>query len=870
MPNVTHYLRLELLANFDKLLPTIEIEDAKKHKGQSGVLGKAYAALLFSSINAGLNVATRAPIQNPAKKEDEFMETGLVAVGSYSRSERNHPSYELLKFIMPVIAEEAQALAEEDRKELNLLSEEDKAALVELNKFKEALKGEKKETWLGMYSSPEERLEHYFSLMPVRWLLAICHKVAKTMNTKYKKKSAFGEAFSPKKNFEDLFSEKHKRFSSKDFPKIEKDWTFNEVMAYRVNLAQKAAKNTGTTSENLVHVFAPKTEYPCVMFDLRNLIEALKKQALNDLKCRPAEGEPLDELKIDEFINKELKINDLGEGSNTVKGLNNLLLSYFCGVVNFYSELVYFDYIEMQSQGSFGSIRPSITDTGYSFRVSLGLVPFEYLTSFKMAIGTFLKQVTDSLKPLSELLLEDFLVRKARKAEDESDKSELDRLAHNPYRIELANAVAFKKNLVGLTPLIEKFYSVDKTNFSELVPAKPIDVAFRAQSLNVTTVVSNSGSDAPTSIIPTCLISIAIGYLNLKKDYEVYEYKAPECLGYIDNLINLVLVNLQSTVKNWCYQASYFETLLRLLQIRQEMLTVVKYSEALHTEMLEPPKLTRTLSMDSTLSDDEDDEYGTTITKPSRSGMAALTQSIKILLKTLNKKPLKFGFEEVYFEVDKEYAESVETFYSKKLDEELKNQIKTDGDEYGILDANTEVDARLIDISAFPRFKDNFSQLSPWLNQPWDTLTPKGTLILLVDVTSAQESRFDQLITLFLNQTHIPAMMVFASNNKYGQGGVDLSCMGEIRLFTLPKDKVAKEDDAYLTKLKKSYKELINHEDNGTAAMKAYRQVLQSAGLLRSSQYAYHSRKQTVSPMVAHQQNHAETLPLLAIENGNL
>ncbi|MEI8634406.1 hypothetical protein P4S72_25060 [Vibrio sp. PP-XX7] len=93
----------------------------------------------------------------------------------------------------------------------------------------------------------------------------------------------------------------------------------------------------------------------------------------------------------------------------------------------------------------------------------------------------------------------------------------------------------------------------------------------------------------------------------------------------------------------------------------------------------------------------------------------------------------------------------------------------------------------------------------------------------MVDMTSGTQNDLEHLYEEFKKSADgLPyAMLIFASDNKYGQGGVDITSMGELRLVTKPTEKLGSNSEAQtlIIDLKASFEKTCEDlQENNTSA----------------------------------------------------
>jgi len=395
---------------------TVTIEDYKKNPDNAIVRG--YAAVLLSITNYGFNVANRRPLPNFAYPNKE---TGLMPFthnttgklmpaldqeGSYIRPSKSHPSRRNIEKLIRTLENQ-----QEDG---------------EFKKLIATLKASRipgdGETWLGQWKLPEEVFEEIFSQLRLKTVQKICLDIAKTELTELtNSKNILKEILGKPKREEELFEEPQSTMSLTKSPSsMSNNIVFDTVMNKRIEIVRKIADKI--TSDNLLPVKAPKTDYPCVMFDLRPLA----------VECGVA-------------------YEDMKDPSKVLVAFNLCIMSYFIGLINHHSMRRYGpNFVWVQEQSSFGSLRPSFSDTGRTFRFSPGLVPDDF---YKVVAAAY-KSLIEELK--EPVVLEKFktMVKTSIKGEGEKQTLKKKKLLYffsksNTWRRETAQLLALKMKSCG-------------------------------------------------------------------------------------------------------------------------------------------------------------------------------------------------------------------------------------------------------------------------------------------------------------------------------------------------------------------------------------------------------------------------------------
>ena len=274
--------------------------------------------------------------------------------------------------------------------------------------------------WLGQWKTPEDVIEDLFSELNFDEV----NFLSKYLLNEAQKSLDLNGGLGGAKEQIDLSDYQFSRLG-----------TFDQVMDARVKITQTLTNAIKPLEKNkLIEAESPRSDYPCVIFDLRNLINHLYQQEKG--KNALADEKLLDALKFDESQ----------MSSSAIGVLNNMLLSYLAGLINQKSQMAYGkDYIEIQPQGSFGSLRPSITDTGYSFRLSPGLVP----DSFKRVLADAYEDFLDELnKKETQKALLDLLKQETMKDKHNSKGTKI--ISENAARIKIADLAENNESLESI------------------------------------------------------------------------------------------------------------------------------------------------------------------------------------------------------------------------------------------------------------------------------------------------------------------------------------------------------------------------------------------------------------------------------------
>ncbi|TNF65701.1 MAG: hypothetical protein EP298_11210 [Gammaproteobacteria bacterium] len=675
--------------------------------------------------------------------------------------------------------------------------------------------------WLGQWKSPEEVMENLFAKLTFNEIKLLSNKLLKEELDKFKGDSDFY-----------MWPDSHLNLDERDvstdlsigdigdtdnisisidltgrldgvhinvFNRIDQLGTFSNVMEQRLKIIKDAARIINTTvTSKLIDVEAPKTDYPCVIFDLRKLINHLRHQS---------DTNPL--------LEASLVFEDHQVSSSTISSLNHLLLSYFAGIVNRESIKAYgHDYIELQPQGSFGSLRPTITDTGYSFRLSLGLVPSTYTAILASAYKDFIEEISED-KTLSSLL--SFLANEIDISRQNARNKAPNILSQNQVRICIADLSSIG---ITLAEICKKLSTVQ--NVKDFV--KEVEQMISERNNNIITEKSQIDSKAPDGLV-AIYSNLCNLYANNKDKFQIINNNL--FLKSLDELIDLV-ISIENRSKNYSIITTKIESLCRLLKLRGELEIFERRYQRLNTELDENSSQKK--STDLVLTND-----GITIATASRGGMAAFTRIVEIINNVYSSLGNSYqgNMAEIYFEIDSNTPQEIYDMHSHLSGENYHGKWLLDEEE---ITANTEI--KLADIAQFPRHRTGESKPTIW-KEDWSKINEQiRPEVLVIDISSAQQKDFDHLYKEFersgSNQKPY-AMILFASDNKFGQSGVDLVSMGDLRLVTKSFNGNNNRAHQLINNLRKAFEDVYNQQEENTTATKAYRKLQDNIKARRSS-----------------------------------
>lgn len=364
--------------------PTVR-EVTQKGKKPNNAILQGYGSLLSSILNYGYDVANRSALPTFSKKH-LHKETGLptfvvkkknllrpdiIQEGRYVRPSPDHPARRSILKLLGAL----EYLKDKYKKDEPCVDHIN--TLIKDIEISIKPKGDKSkhpyQAKLGQWKLPEEIFETIFSKLPFIMVQQVCLYIARSelailedsidiLNGIYEKSSSddtlvdVGEEASPDDTLVDIGEDKKEHQS------------FATVMLKKLKIVKKIARTIRTHEsydDTMLPVEAPVTDYPCVMFDLRLLAN-----------------------------NYGIDYEDMKQPSDVLTTFNICIMSYFNGLVNYYSMRRYGeDYVWVQPQSSFGGLRPSFSDTAKTFRFSPGLVPDDFCEVVQEAYNALLTEL---------------------------------------------------------------------------------------------------------------------------------------------------------------------------------------------------------------------------------------------------------------------------------------------------------------------------------------------------------------------------------------------------------------------------------------------------------------------------------------------
>jgi hypothetical protein len=714
-------------------------------------VARGYAAVLLSVVNYGYNVANRRELPSSLfpDKESAISPSDLQNEERYVRSEPSHPNRSIFKYLQ-------SALKQIKRKDVDGLIQ-----YIENNKFIEKQKDADAphRRWLGQWLLPEEVFEHVFSELSLSDVQLVCKILLKVQADSLKSVPKFTPPTDEKS-------------------KPGKESGDYQPSNFKTMMQKRRAIAVGISDEikgqALLPCEAAKSGYPCVTFDLRELAK----------KCgaKFEEGKPAE---------KDYDV------------LNKTVMSYFCGLINYCSMRHYGDnFVWVQPQGSFGSLRPSFSDTGLGFRFSPGLVPDDFKVVMSEAYALLMKHLNQlsSEGQLSSLIKNHAYFGESWTAED----------------AQLLALTLMTESQNPLAAYLEKLKPFGKK-------AKVGTVRSQRETLFETArkkiIEHNKSQDSKSAIAGDELLGLRAQMIELAKTFEpVSDFSLASFAGELHNQIMSVVISATGT--DYSKVTTDIETLSRLLQIKYELDLVKKRekSELSAEDLLQlegpslPPALKRDVSLDTTLSED---------TYATRCGMSAYTLAYQAISHAYGDTQTTYSNEELYFEMTSDIFE-----YIKRI-----MALQTDITRPATQDNPT---MHFADMSQFPTKPCGESEPSVWKDS-WDKISAeKRPEILILDLTAASKEDLEFIAQQMTVQPDAKPYIIltFGSDNKFGQMGVDLVSMGEIRVFSkTPSDR---EKAAHVASLCKSLKEQFAASREITTSARAYRKLIKDLYQRRS------------------------------------
>ncbi len=740
----------------------------QKVPSNTQAVARGYAAVLLSVVNYGNNVANRRELPSSLypDKESAISPADLQNEERYLRSEPSHPNRSIFKNLQAALKQII-----EKNNPAHQTKMEELIQYVENNKFIEKQKDgdAPHKRWLGQWLLPEEVFEHVFSELSLREVQLVCKNLLEGQSNSLKTVQLFTQPSGEK-----IKSGK----ATSDY----KPSDFKAMMSKRRAIAVGISEEM--KGDALLPCEAAKSGYPCVTFDLRPLAKICR--------AKFEEGKPAE---------KDFDV------------LNKTVMSYFCGLINYCSMKHYGDnFVWVQPQGSFGSLRPSFSDTGLAFRFSPGLVPDD----FKVVMHQAYTLLIDHLTQL---------------------KNKGDLIKHMEYFHESwANEDA---QLLALT-LIGKSQNPLATYLERLKPfgkkAKVNNVR-REREAHFSTarkqiIEDNKSQNSKSATACDELLGLRAQMIELAKTFEpISDFSLSRFAGELHKQIMGIVQSATGT--DYSKVATDIETLSRLMQIKYELDLVKKREKSgLSAEdllQLEgpklPPALKRNVSQDTTLSEN---------TYATRCGMSAYTLAYKAISHVYGGTQTTYSSEELYFELTSDIFEYIKKIAALQTDITIPAPPQ-----------NTPT-MHFADMAQFPTKPSGESAPSVW-KESWEKVPEeKRPEILILDLTAASKEDLEFIAEQMTAQPDAKPYVILThgSDNKFGQMGVDLVSMGELRVFS--KKPGNADQKAHIEEICESLKEQFAASQEITTSARAYRKLIKDLSQRRSLKPVNHSENREV------------------------
>jgi hypothetical protein len=670
---------------------------------------------------------------------------------------------------------------------------------------------EKNKTTYGQWMTPEMCLENSFALLPLPLVNEVCNAFLVDINEfltiPNDVRHISDSVDIPKSDISDI-SEISKLNNSM---LVERRVKFvKEAVSSALQEKQSSSSSSpspsssllspsSTSVPSLVKMFRPNTDYPCIMFDLSPL---------------------LTEIGI-----------DMNKYPNPQKDeINNFMLTYFCGLLNYHSMKQYGveHVIWAETQASFGGIRPSITDTGNSFRLSPGLVPDNYAAVVSHAY----QDLCDSLSGDFITMLRDDISKNALVTMTKKDR----------YNLNASLYQANQHGLRGIMHMMALEFIADnkhddkkmdiclseyfKFSIQETQNTINLDSSRRDTFNKVSNLIQKDKQTPPQNSIATeeaklLLLSLAL-QANKSCQFTCMQPESNE--SKIENQINDKLQILSSRILSasfsWDFSetCSYTEHLFRLLKIKEDFAKIADYASQNRDE----------LSDDSELSIDA---------YPEKGGMAALNSIMAGILPDIDSGYIPIFDEKGGYVLEKDLRDDVYFEISDKILAIVAEISNINSLPQKNAASENNLSCKLIDLAQFPTYGTESSK-SRWASESnWDEIDNPD--LLIIDSTSSSAKEISDVLTKLRNHTKGPpyCVIVFSSENKVAQT-VDLVAMGEIRIHLSPSlfaaDTPTNKRDKILNSLDR-IRQGLNSSNTNTLSARSMRKVLEKSHIRKST-----------------------------------
>jgi len=522
-------------------------------------------------------------------------------------------------------------------------------------------------------------------------------------------------------------------------------------------------KNT-PSKESLCKMMITDAGYPCIIFDLHNVFNALG-----------------------------IKPSDNGYVSEKENIIVKVLQSLFVANVNIYSVVHYGDnYIWSQIQASFGSLRSSFSSTGISFRFSPGLLPDSFAPVLKATFERF-NNILSTIVDKENNLFNDFISILLK--QDGNNKSVYinindDELMHLAFESFLENEdnsnfiSNYLKKIDGISPgnkldsktindhQCEKINKL-KSNIANIIKQrKRLDDKF-------------ANAAPPHELIHNLFNKLEEYANNSLNNFQLSLNSESHLAKQIEIELNQILAQSNDAKNNYNQAVTCIEVLTRLMHIY--CISTGTLSNSYFHDEFDQKSFSAESHITNRVIKNKGNRDINLTTFPTSGGMAALTTILNAF--AASEEPFEILKDTVYFEIGTNYYTTLKDFLSKgtldigekgkKIDLNQKNK-------------NNKKKIKIIDPKPFPNdYRSNY--ICEWSTKKWSEINKKDIPdILLVDLTCCSIDTLLHLQNEFSNFDDGPSLLItFSSENKFGQMSVDTISMGEIRVYDKIKIKEA-------------------------------------------------------------------------------
>ncbi len=570
---------------------------------------------------------------------------------------------------------------------------------------------------------------------------------------------------------------------------LDYDLLHNRRLYIVQSIHHKCLENHDTHVETPIKITAPVEGYPCLILEMHDHFKMIIKTM----------------EKVGQFNSKGRKkvenaaITPLHLPGEEIRAVTAFLSAYLAGLVNFQCrKLMGSDWIWTDFQPSFGSLRPTFTDTGYSIRFSAGMIPEDYHEAFKNAIEQLQFELS---KESSSLIIEQIFrvfysnppgKKSSKQLENAKSFKRINSNAkHFQIFLEYVVLKASCENECNLENIMNGIIEFETLNIhgnqyasatrpgliqalltepdSDIKGPMPLDIAYPWLSqikflLNRQLEIHKAYEicDIPQEIrlLISRLFSMSETFLKTEMDPSGWN----ESIFFIEQGMNILTL---------AYELS--ETLYKLFDKNGNCIDYTQDDEA--SNYSENSIVTQE-SLDS-VDDEASRKYYAFSTL---NGMESYDIALKVLMEfsaMMELAPLVTQPAEVYFEYFFKNINALKKPVFQLLDS-IENSDKK---------VSHPVDVLIGDLSPFPQSvpgdeQQNFIKLAE----------QSSPVIAIIDITSASTESVDKMTKqLFDNIPRLQEIILVASDNKYAQAGIDSRSRGEIRLASTKRKQLENE-----------------------------------------------------------------------------